>query len=111
LCEPNSVALYVVAQALHAAAFGAWLAAKHIAVALQTMPNDPHAARVASRRQCMNGAFEAVKGVLFTAEFDQQRLVVVVPADFARSHASSTVDLSPIHGVPDRRELAGPPAQ
>jgi hypothetical protein len=64
---PRSVALYVVAQALYAAAFSAWPAAKQVAIALQAMSDDPHATRSAPGSQRMDGAFETVECVRFTA--------------------------------------------
>ncbi|MFW6077011.1 MAG: hypothetical protein ACOC71_04605 [Hyphomicrobiales bacterium] len=79
----------MIAQALNASAFGTWPRAEHVAVALKAVTDDPDAAGLAPGCQRMDGAFEAVERVFLTALLDQQRLVVVVSADFAPGHASS----------------------
>ena len=41
---------------------------------------------IAGRRECVNGAFEAVERVRLAAHRDLKRLVVVVAAGFALTH-------------------------
>jgi hypothetical protein len=53
-----------VAQARHAGLLGAMLAAEEGPLLLQSVADDPDAAILACRRQRMNGAFEAVEGVI-----------------------------------------------
>ncbi len=59
------------------------------AVRLDAVADDLTAAMFALRRQRMNGALEAIEEMRFTVLHHFDRLVVIVPADFALNHKLS----------------------
>src|SRR5262249_6383250 len=66
-------------------------AAEILAARLHTVPDDRHLALMASWCERVDRALERVERVRRTADRDIERLVVVVEADFAHFHGSSTV--------------------
>src|SRR5262245_44843511 len=67
-----------IAQLAHAFMRGAMRAAEHVAALLQSVTDDTSAAVGAGRRQCVDGAFEAVERVGGPIHFHLEGLVVVV---------------------------------
>ncbi len=61
-------------------------AAENLSVSFNAVPNNPAVAMRANRRQCVDRAFEAVEGVMLSADDHFKRLVVFVLANFACSH-------------------------
>ena len=60
--------------------------AEDFSVRFHTVADDTAAAVRANRRQRVNCALEAIKGMAFSAHDDFKRLVIIVLADFAFSH-------------------------
>ena len=58
-------------------------AAEELAVGLHAVADHPGAAVGTGRGDFADRAFEAVEDVVLALIFDQERFVVVVPADFA----------------------------
>ena len=66
---------------------GAMRAAEEPALGLPTVPDDPAPAVSTGGGEGMNGALEAIERVRLAAETDLERLVVLVSAVIALSHA------------------------
>jgi hypothetical protein len=60
------------------------------AIGLETVPHDAAIAMLARRGQRMDRAFETVEGMGTSTLYDLEGLVVVVTADFADGHGSSS---------------------
>lgn len=56
------------------------------AFSLNPVPDDFAIAMLAARRQCVNGALEAIKIVRFASNSNFQRLIVVISANFTFVH-------------------------
>src|SRR5687768_17259952 len=102
--------IHPVAQALDARLLGAVVAAVEVAVRLEAVPEDTDAAVRARRRERVRRALEAVEHVPLPRHRHLERLVVVVPADFAPGHGNL---LAPLHSrsVPGTllgRHVTGP---
>jgi hypothetical protein len=61
-------------------------ATEDFASLLHAVPNDPAFAMRANRRECVDCALEAIKGVALAANNHLKRLVIVIFANFAFSH-------------------------
>src|SRR5687767_8443710 len=65
-------------------------AAKDLALLLDPVANDPAAAARAGRCQRVDRTFKAVEHVRLPSQDDLERLIVIIPADFAFGHAVTT---------------------
>lgn len=65
-------------------------AAEDFASLLHAVTNDPAMAVRANRRQRVNSALEAIKGVVLVANDHFKRLVIFIFANFACSHGKTT---------------------
>src|SRR5262245_28328718 len=86
ICRFSSFRSDAIVDAVHSVSLGAMSATIVVALGFHSVAHDPAAALRAGRGKGMDGAFEAVENVGLPGGDDLERLVVVVPADFARRH-------------------------
>ena len=57
-----------------------------LSVRFDAMANDTAGAVWTNRRECVDGALEAIKNMAFSADYDFKRFVIIVLANFACRH-------------------------
>ena len=65
-------------------------AAVHLSLGLNPVSNNPAGATAAHRRKRVNGTFEAVEGITFSAEVNLKCLVVFVSTDVTSCHGCTS---------------------